>query len=209
MSDWEKAFEKLPLVAILRGIMPIEVPSVCEALIGEGFSIIEIPLNSPRAYESITTASEIFGEAVLIGAGTVLQESEVERLHACGARLIVAPNFNPRVAEAVRRRGLIYGPGVVTLSEAFLALESGAHFLKLFPAQMISPSAVRAMTTVLPRSIPLLPVGGINTDHFAEYLAAGARGFGLGSELYRPGMSPDCVKTRARLFREAYEALCR
>ena len=204
--DWKTAFERCPLVAILRGITPEETEAVVARLIGQGFTLIEVPLNSPRAYESIRLAARAFGDTAVIGAGTVLRAEEVAAVHEAGGQLIVAPNFDPRVAaEAVRLR-LSYGPGVGTASEAFAALAAGATFLKLFPAEMIPPAAVRALRAVLPAGTRLLPVGSITPETMAPYLAAGADGFGLGSALYKRAMSAAEVEARAIGFRHALVA---
>ena len=201
--DWTEAFNTCPLVAILRDITPEEILSVVEVLLDSGFTLIEVPLNSPRALESIRLASASFGSRAILGAGTVLKAEQVLAVSDAGGRLIVAPNFDPRVAEAARRQKMIYGPGVTTTSEAFAALEAGADFLKLFPAEMITPATVRALRTVLPKAAPLLPVGGISPDTMQAYFAAGADGFGLGSALYKPGFAASEVRQRAIAFRTA------
>lgn len=198
MMDWQDGFATCPLVAILRGIRPDEAEAVVEALIGAGFRLIEVPLNSPDPLDSIARLARRFGDRAVIGAGTVLSAAQVGQVRAAGGRLIIAPNFDPRVAAAAE--GLIYGPGIGTVSEAFAALDAGAAFLKLFPAEMIPPVAVKAMRAVLPADLRLLPVGGITPDSMAAYLAAGANGFGLGSALYRPGISADQVAIRAGDF---------
>jgi 2-dehydro-3-deoxyphosphogalactonate aldolase len=170
--EFETAFSACPLVAILRGITPDEALPVAGALIDAGFTLIEVPLNSPNALTSIRRLSAAFGGRALLGAGTVLTPAEVQAVRDAGGRLIVAPNFNPSVAASATAFGLSYGPGVGTLSEAFAALDAGAAFLKLFPAEVIPPAAVRAMRAVLPRQTRLLPVGGIAPDNLALYLGA-------------------------------------
>ena len=198
--DWETAFKICPLVAILRGITPKEIVATVEALVGQGFTLIEIPLNSPDALDSIRRASRACGDRFVLGAGTVLRPEEVRAVHEAGGRLIVAPNFDGRVAAEAARLGAVYGPGVGTASEAFAALEAGAAFLKLFPAEMIPPAAVRALRAVLPRGTKLVPVGGITPEAIAPYRDAGADGFGLGSALFKAGLSPIEVGARARAF---------
>ena len=195
--DWNAAFTACPLVAILRGVKPVEILATTEALIAAGFRIVEVPLNSPDALQSIKLAAETFGDRAVIGAGTVLTADEALAVRNAGGRLIVAPNFNLRVAAACRAAGLLYGPGVGTASEAFAALEAGAHFLKLFPAEMIPPAAVRALRAVLPRNAVVLPVGGIGLENIAAYRAAGASGFGLGSSLYASGVTLSEISRRA------------
>jgi 2-dehydro-3-deoxyphosphogalactonate aldolase len=95
-------------------------------------------------------------------------------------------------------------PGVATPSEAFAALDAGAHGLKLFPAEMLSPATVKALRAVLPTTAALMPVGGITPDNMAAYLAAGATGFGLGSALYAPGRSAEQVHLTAQNFVNAF-----
>ncbi|MDP0930135.1 2-dehydro-3-deoxy-6-phosphogalactonate aldolase [Paracoccus onubensis] len=204
MMDWNKAFISCPLVAILRGIQPEEVEDVAEALIGAGFTQIEVPLNSPRPFESISRFVRYCGDRAVIGAGTVLTPGQVIQVEEAGGRLIIAPNFNPDVAVAAADRGLIYGPGVGTASEAFSAIAAGAAFLKLFPAEMIPPAAVKALRAVLPQESRLLLVGGINPDTMAPYRKAGADGFGLGSALYKPGMPAAEIGERAAKFIAAW-----
>ena len=187
MSDFATAFAACPLVAILRGLTPDEAEAHAEALLEAGFTLIEVPLNSPRALDSIAALARRFGDRAVIGAGTVLTPAEVRAVRDAGGRLVVAPNFDPAVAAAVADSGLAYGPGVFTPSEGFAALAAGADMLKLFPAEMIPPAGVKALKVVMPGTARLVPVGGITPRGMAPYLAAGAAGFGLGSALYRPG----------------------
>jgi 2-dehydro-3-deoxyphosphogalactonate aldolase len=205
--DWETAFKTCPLVAILRGITSKEILATAEALVAQRFTLIEVPLNSPSALDSIRIASRTFCGRAILGAGTVLRAKDVQAVHEAGGRLIVSPNFDPRVAAEATRLGMVYGPGVGTASEAFAALEAGATFLKLFPAEMIPPIAVRALRAVLPGGTRLLPVGGITPEAMAPYRAAGADGFGLGSALFRAGLSPSDVAARAATFRSALDLL--
>ncbi len=205
-QDFERRFQDLPLVAILRGLTPDEAVAQVEALISAGFRLIETPLNAPGALEALSALAARFGEQALIGAGTVLTPEAVRAVRDAGGRLIVTPNFDRRVAEEAARLELAYSPGVGTASEAFAALEAGAHALKLFPAEMIPPAAVKALRTVLPPGTKLLPVGGISPEAMAPYLAAGASGFGLGSALWRPGRKPEETAERARAFVEAWAA---
>ena len=199
--------EDLPLIAILRGIRPQEVPAAADALTGAGFRIIEIPLNSPEPLESLRHLAGRTG--LLAGAGTVLSPAEVEAVAAAGGRLMVAPNADREVIAAAKRLGMVALPGVATPTEAFAALAAGADGLKMFPAEILPPKAVKAWRAVLPASIALLPVGGITPESMADYLAAGADGFGLGSALYKPGMSAAELGQRANAFAEAYRALKR
>ncbi len=198
-EKFDNALHQLPLVAILRGLPVHEALAVGTALVGCGWSLIEVPLNSPAPLRSIALLVNNFPHA-LIGAGTVLSADDVRNVHAAGGQLIVSPNFNPAVVREAVRLGLLCLPGVLTATEAFAALEAGAAGLKLFPAEMIPPSAVRALRAVLPASTRLLPVGGITTHNMGSYLAAGASGFGIGSALYRPGMTAAQVQAHALEF---------
>ena len=199
--------EDLPLIAILRGIRPQEVPAAADALTGAGFRIIEIPLNSPEPLESLRHLAGRTG--LVAGAGTVLSAAEVEAVAAAGGRLMVAPNTDREVIATAKRLGMVALPGVATPTEAFAALAAGADGLKMFPAEILPPKAVKAWRAVLPASIALLPVGGITPESMADYLAAGADGFGLGSALYKPGMSAAELGQRAKAFATAYRALKR
>ena len=199
--------EDLPLIAILRGIQPREVPAAADVLTSAGFRIIEIPLNSPEPLESLRHLAGRTG--LLAGAGTVLSTAEVEAVAAAGGRLMVAPNADREVIAAAKRLGMVALPGVATPTEAFGAIAAGADGLKMFPAEILPPKAVKAWRAVLPASIALLPVGGITPESMADYLAAGADGFGLGSALYKPGMSAAELGQRAKAFAEAYRALKR
>ncbi|RTQ99585.1 2-dehydro-3-deoxy-6-phosphogalactonate aldolase [Halomonas nitroreducens] len=206
MITWQEAFHRCPLVAILRGIRPDEALDVAHALIDQGFTLIEVPLNSPSPLESISRLSQAFSDQALVGAGTVLTGGDVEAVSNAGGRLIVAPNIDLAVARAARDAGLTYGPGVATVSEAFMAIEAGADFLKLFPADAMPPAVVKAASTVLPPEIPLLPVGGITNEQMNVYLEVGASGFGLGSNLYSPRTSASQVAERAQRFVAAYRS---
>lgn len=200
MMDFSAAFAACPLVAILRGLTPDEAEAHAEALLEAGFTLIEVPLNSPAALDSIARLARRFGDAAVVGAGTVLTGAEVRAVRDAGGRLVVSPNFDPAVAAAVEEAGLAFGPGVFTPSEGFAALAAGADFLKLFPAEMIPPAGVKALKVVMPEGARLVPVGGITPAGMAPYLAAGAAGFGLGSALYRPGQPPSLTAGNAATF---------
>jgi 2-dehydro-3-deoxyphosphogalactonate aldolase len=198
-----QALAQLPLIAILRGLTPAEAPAIGQALVDNGFAIIEVPLNSPEPLHSIATLSRLFPHT-LIGAGTVLNAQQVKDVHAAGGRLVVAPNFNPAVVAQALALNMVVLPGVATPTEAFAALDAGAHGLKLFPAEMISPATVKALRAVLPKMAALMPVGGITPDNMAAYRKAGASGFGLGSALYAPGRSAEQVRAAAQNFVSAF-----
>jgi 2-dehydro-3-deoxyphosphogalactonate aldolase len=199
VHQFESARASLPLVAILRGLRPEEAVAMGAALAGAGWTLIEVPLNSPRPLESIAALAASQPQA-LVGAGTVLTVDEVRQVHAAGGQMVVSPNFNPEVVREAVRLGMLSLPGVITPSEAFAALAAGAHALKLFPAEMISPAVLKALRAVLPASVPLLPVGGISAHNMGPWRAAGASGFGIGSALYKPGDSVQTVQAQARAF---------
>ena len=202
-EQFKRALQQLPLVAILRGLTPEEAPAIGQALVDSGFALIEVPLNSPQPLESIAALAAQHPNH-LIGAGTVLSAAQVREVHAAGGRIIISPHFDPAVVHEALRLGLACVPGVATPSEAFAALGAGAHALKLFPAEMITPSVLKAMRAVLPADVPLLPVGGITPDNMAAYRRAGANGFGIGSALYAPGQSPAQVRSSAQTFITAW-----
>jgi 2-dehydro-3-deoxyphosphogalactonate aldolase len=191
-----EALTKLPLIAILRGIEPRDALVIGAALNHAGWRLIEVPLNSPRPLESIEALAHEFAGS-LVGAGTVLTAAQVRDVHAAGGRLVVAPNFDAAVVREAVRLGMVCLPGVATPSEALAALAAGASGLKLFPAEMIPPAAVKALRAVLDASVRLFPVGGITPANAAAYRAAGATGFGIGSDLFRPGMSATDVAQNA------------
>lgn len=192
-----------PLVAILRGLPPGDAAAVGEALVGAGITIIEVPLNSPDPFASIERLAVRMGDAALIGAGTVLAPADISRVAAAGGQLIVSPGTDRLVIRAAKAEGMAAAPGCLTPTECFAALEAGADALKLFPAGLASPRVVEALRAVLPRTVPLIPVGGITPDAMAAYRIAGADGFGLGSALYAPGMNAAEVAARARAFTTA------
>jgi 2-dehydro-3-deoxyphosphogalactonate aldolase len=202
MSPQEKfaaALQTIPLVAILRGLPPAQALPVGQALANTGWTLIEVPLNSPQPLESIRALAAALSDA-LVGAGTVLTPEDVRKVHEAGGELIVSPNFNPAVVREAVRLGMVCLPGVMTASEAFAALDAGATGLKIFPAEMITPAVLKALRAVLPAGTVVLPVGGITPDNMRPYLDAGANGFGIGSALYKPGKLPAEVTTSAMKF---------
>lgn len=207
MMTFDDAFARCPLVAILRGVRPDEVEAIGAALVEAGFTLIEVPLNSPDPFNSIARLAGRFGDRALIGAGTVLDVAAVERLAAAGGRIAVSPNTNEAVIRASVAAGMASLPGYATPSEAFAALAAGATALKLFPAEGASPAVLKAHRAVLPREVPVLAVGGITPVTMAPWAAAGAAGFGLGSALYKPGAGAVEVGAAARDFVASWRAL--
>lgn len=207
MITLEAAFTELPLLAILRGVEPSEALDVASVLTGAGFRIIEIPLNSPDAVASIRMLAESIGHGILIGAGTVMTPDDVRRVADAGGRLIVMPHGDPEIIRAAKDRGLACIPGVATPTEAFAALADGADGLKMFPAEAMPPAVVKAWRAVIGRPVRLIPVGGITPETMQEYVANGASGFGLGSALFRPGLSLADLGANARAFVDAVRAV--
>lgn len=199
-AAFDAAFVRCPLVAILRGVKPDEVVAIGEALVDAGFTLIEVPLNSPDPLESIARLANALKGRAVIGAGTVLDTASVAAVQQAGGMLIIAPNADVTVIAEAARRGLIAIPGIATPTEAFAALNAGAAALKLFPAEAFAPSVIKAMRAVLPADVRILPVGGISPDTMSPWTACGAAGFGLGSALYKPGMSATDVAANARAF---------
>jgi 2-dehydro-3-deoxyphosphogalactonate aldolase len=203
VEKFAATWARCPLVAILRGLRPEEAQAIGASLTQGSWKLIEVPLNSPRPLQSIATLAQAFPDA-LVGAGTVLTAGQVREVHAAGGQLVVAPNFNVEVVREAVRLGMACLPGVLTASEAFAALDAGATGLKLFPAEMIPAAAVKALRAVLPASTLLIPVGGIGIGTMSSYRSAGADGFGIGSSLYKPGMSAAEVKRNAIDFLAAW-----
>ncbi|AQR75319.1 2-dehydro-3-deoxy-6-phosphogalactonate aldolase [Sphingomonas sp. LM7] len=200
IAAFDAAFARCPLIAILRGVKPDEVEGIGDALVDAGFTLIEVPLNSPEPLDSIARLARRFEGRAVIGAGTVLTEDQVRQVAGAGGTMIISPNANIRVIAASAQAGLVSLPGVVTPTEAFAALEAGATALKLFPAEGSSPEILKAMRAVLPKDLRLLPVGGVAPDTMTPWREAGADGFGLGSALYRVGLIAAEVGERARAF---------
>lgn len=203
-TGFAAAFAALPLVAILRGIRPEEADAIGDALADAGFTLVEVPLNSPDPLASIERLARRIGGRAMVGAGTVLHAGDVARVRDAGGRMIVSPNTDTGVVAATAAAGMASLPGYFTPTEAFAAHAAGASALKLFPAEAASPAVLKAQRAVLPRDVPVLAVGGIAPDTMAPWRAAGADGFGLGSALYRPGDTAAQVADAARRFVAAW-----
>ncbi|MCO6415916.1 2-dehydro-3-deoxy-6-phosphogalactonate aldolase [Siccirubricoccus sp. KC 17139] len=194
-ADW---LARCPLVAILRGLRPEEAVPVGEALLAAGIRVLEVPLNSPEPCESIRLLAARFGGEALVGAGTVRRVAELEAVAEAGGRLLVTPHAEPALVRRAKALGMLACPGCFTPTEAFALLDAGADALKLFPAEAASPAVLKAMLAVLPQGTPVLPVGGMGAESVPAWRAAGAAGFGIGSSLYKPGLTPAEVGERAR-----------
>jgi len=205
LSQFHAHMDSLPLVAILRGLKPEEALDVGQTIVKAGFHILEVPLNSPDPLRSIQILAAAFPHA-LVGAGTVTTAQQVRDIKAAGGQIIISPHLDDNVVCEAVNLGLISLPGVATPSEAFRAIALGAHGLKLFPAEMISPAVVKSMRAVLPKHIRLIPVGGIGTHNMADYRNSGASGFGIGSALFAPGKSAQAVGESAAAFVQAWKA---
>ena len=198
MITIDEALERVALIAILRGLEPAEAEATASALIEAGIRIIEVPLNSPQALDSIALLASRFGDQIICGAGTVLRPEDVDLVAASGGRIIVSPHAASFVIRRTVELGLTPMPGVFTATECFSAIEAGASRLKLFPAAPVGPAYLKALKAVLPPAVRIFPVGGIKPADMAGWYAAGASGFGLGSELYRPGLAPETTLENAR-----------
>ena len=197
---FERYFQECPLIAIIRGVKPDEAEAIARALYEGGIRIIEVPLNSLDPLTSIRSIADALGDRALIGAGTVVDLEDVERVKSAGGQLVVAPNTNPRIVSATVAAGLASLPGFFTPSEAFTALACGATAIKLFPAEAASPTVLKAMRAVLPKEATIIMVGGITPESMRGWTEAGADGFGLGGGLYKPGQSPEETLAKARTY---------
>ena len=198
---------RYPLVAILRGLKPEETTETVQALLDEGFEAIEIPLNSPEPFKSISIAARLAPSTALIGAGTVLTVGDVNQLKEAGGRLFVSPNVDVPVLTHAVNSGMVTLPGVFTATEALAAARAGATGLKFFPASALGADGINAIKTILPADLMIAAVGGVSDKNFGEYAKVGVKAFGLGSSLYKPGMKPSEVALRARTTIAAYEAV--
>lgn len=203
----KQAMAQNGLIAILRGLRPEESVAIGEVLYDAGFRIIEVPLNSPQPFDSIRLLRNSLPADCLIGAGTVLSAEQVQQVKAAGGQLIVMPHSDPVVLKAAKEADLYLAPGVVTPTEAFAALAAGADVLKLFPAESLTPAVVKALLAVLPKGTALVPVGGISPDNMQPFLDAGVAGFGLGSGLFKPGLTVQQVADNAKAYVQAWQSL--
>ena len=204
--DFTTAFARCPLVAILRGVRPDEVEPIGDALVEAGFTLIEVPMNSPDPLVSIGRLARRLEGKALVGAGTVLTPDQVDAVQQAGGQLIISPNSNLSVIARSAEAGLISMPGYFTPTEAFAAVQAGASALKLFPAEAATPTVLKAQRAVLPKELPVLAVGGINPGNMGPWVAAGADGFGLGSALYKPGATAAQVREAAQAFMQGWKA---
>ncbi|RCK31332.1 2-dehydro-3-deoxy-6-phosphogalactonate aldolase [Thalassospira profundimaris] len=195
------------LIAILRGVKPVEAADMARALVAAGITMIEVPLNSPEPLKSITAMKEAVGDSALIGAGTVLTTEDVANVKAASGEFIVSPNCDIEVIAKTKELGMGSWPGVLTPTECFAAIKAGADGLKIFPASIIGADGIKAMRAVLPASMPVYAVGGVGPDDFATYAKAGCDGFGLGSGIYKPGMSVAAVSDAAVAYVRAHDAV--
>ena len=197
------------IIAILRGIAPGDAKAIGEALIETGITTIEIPLNSPRPLESIALLAKAFGSVATIGAGTVLSVQHVREIASAGGRLIVSPSFDAEVVQETKSLNMASWRGVLSPTECFAALKAGADGLKIFPCSVLGPSGVKAIRAVLPPETSVYAVGGAGPANFAEWIAAGVNGFGVGTALYQPGHSVAQVRQAAVDIVRAYDSACR
>ena len=207
MMTFEQAAAECGIVAILRGVTPDEVSGIGDALYAAGIRIVEVPLNSPEPFRSIAALSARLQDRMVVGAGTVLDVESVDRLKSAGGQISVSPDCNPDVIARAVERGMVPLPGVFTPTEAFSAMRAGAQNLKLFPAEAASPRTVKAWKAVLPREVNVYAVGGVTPANMKEWADAGCAGFGIGSNIYKPGMSADDVGKAARDFVAAWKNL--
>ncbi len=202
-EHFDAAFAVMPIVAILRGLEPRKAVAVGEALVEAGIRILEVPLNSPQPLDSIAALAGALGARAIVGAGTVLDPKSVDAIAGAGGGIIVSPNMDASVISRTRERGLVSLPGCLTPTEAFAALEAGAHAVKLFPGELVTPNVAKAMAAVLPQGTRLIVVGGVSAETIGNWRGSVVHGFGIGSSLFKPGMTAVQVGNRARALVEA------
>ena len=193
------------IIAILRGIKPEEVLDIVHVIVDSGITQVEVPLNSPRAFESIELIRDEFKGSIQFGAGTVTDVEQVEILSRIGVDFIVSPNFEYSVVKATKEAGFLSYPGVITPTECFSALNSGADGLKFFPASLLGEANLIAIKAVLPSNIPIYMVGGVGPENFSSWFKAGASGFGIGSGIYKAGESASAVAKKAESIILSYD----
>lgn len=196
---------RLPLVAILRGLVPAEAAAMGQALYDSGFRTLEVPLNRPGAIECIEILNRTLPADALVGGGTMLTVADVDAVHGAGGRLMVSPNCDVRVIARAAELGMLCAPGVVTPTEAFAALQAGAHALKLFPADMVGHAGLKALASVVPAGTDFWPVGGVTPETIAPWVKAGATGFGIGGQLFAPGVSLADLRAKAVNYVQAWQ----
>ena len=206
LNRFNTALSQQPIIAILRGLRPDAALEIGEALVAAGITILEVPLNSPQPLESIAILAKALNGRALVGAGTVLSPENVQAVHNAGGELVISPNMNPRVIAETKGLGLISLPGIFTPTEAFAALAAGADALKIFPGELASPAYVKAITAVLPKEARLLLVGGVSADTIGQWKNSPIAGFGIGSSLFKPGLSPAEVGASAARLIAAWQA---
>jgi 2-dehydro-3-deoxyphosphogalactonate aldolase len=194
--DKKNLLKEVPVIAIIRGVKPEDAVDVAEVMYEAGVRAIEVPLNSPNPFASIKLIADALGDKMLVGAGTVLTVEDVQKLYEAGGQIVVSPNTDPEVIAASKGFGILSYPGVMTVTECFAALKAGADALKLFPADVVGINFIKAAKVVLPQGTEIFAVGGVNEKNMVDWTAAGADGFGLGSSLYKPGMSLDEIRER-------------
>jgi 2-dehydro-3-deoxyphosphogalactonate aldolase len=197
---------RCPLIAILRGIRPEEAASICSVLEKVGIVIVEVPLNSPDALKSISNLSQVFGNRMLVGAGTLTEPQQVTEVAAAGGRLIVTPHAHIEIVRAAKAAGLFAVPGFFNPTEAFALLQAGADAIKLFPSEVLGVPMLKALQAVLPDSTIVIPVGGVTRETIAPWMTAGARGIGVGSSIYKPGDDASLVEEKAKTLMDAVRA---
>lgn len=206
---FQEALKTMPIVAILRGIKADEALGIGEMLLKVGFKIIEVPLNSPKPFDSIKVMASAFGDRAIVGAGTVLNVGDVERLSAVGGQICISPNTNIDVIKRAKALGMISVPAFFTATEAFVAVDAGADALKLFPAELVGPQGLRALKAVLPKEMAIFPVGGINVNNMESYVDVGAAGFGIGTAVFKPGDTAEIVYDKAKTFVDGWTKIRR
>ena len=193
------------LIAILRGVAPHEVVAIAEELILSGITKIEVPLNSPNAYESIESLANRYSGEAIIGAGTVLKKNEVTSVCNAGGRMIVSPNVNVDVIKETKKLRMRSYPGGFPATECFGASVSRCDGIKLFPAFLMGVDGFKALRAVLPPGLSTYAVGGVEPSDFAAWLASGITGFGIGNYLYKVGDTVSSVGKKAKKIVSAYD----